>query len=41
VKESVKLDVALEQILAIHAEGRRQVVFSQFSTALVGFSEIL
>ena len=41
VQESAKLDVALEQILAIHAEGRRQVVFSQFSTALDGFKDIL
>ena len=41
VQESVKLDAALEHILQIHAEGRRQVVFSQFSTALQGFSEIL
>jgi SNF2 family DNA or RNA helicase len=41
VKESVKLDKALEYILDIYAEGRRQVVFSQFTTALVGFSEIL
>jgi SNF2 family DNA or RNA helicase len=41
VRESCKLDAALEQVLAIHAEGRRQVVFSQFSTALDGFKEIL
>jgi SNF2 family DNA or RNA helicase len=41
VRESAKLDVALEHILAIHAEGRRQVVFSQFSTALDGFKDIL
>lgn len=41
VDESVKLDYVLEHILPIHAEGRRQVVFSQFSTALVGFAEIL
>jgi SNF2 family DNA or RNA helicase len=41
VRESVKLDYALEHILAIHAEGRRQVVFSQFSTALDGFKDIL
>jgi len=41
MRESVKLDVALEQILAIHAEGRRQVVFSQFTTALDGFREML
>ena len=41
VRESVKLDTALEHILAMHAEGRRQVVFSQFSTALEGFKEML
>jgi SNF2 family DNA or RNA helicase len=41
VRESVKFDSALEYIMQIHAEGRRQVVFSQFSTALVAFSEIL
>ena len=41
VRESVKFDYALEQIMQIHAEGRRQVVFSQFSTALVGFKEVL
>ena len=41
VQESVKLDAALEHILQIHAEGRRQVVFSQFSTALQGFKDIL
>lgn len=41
VRESVKFDYALEHILAIHAEGRRQVVFSQFSTALEAFKEIL
>jgi SNF2 family DNA or RNA helicase len=38
VDESCKLDAAMEQILAIHAEGRRQVVFSQFSTALHAFA---
>jgi len=41
VQESCKLDAALDHILALHAEGRRQVVFSQFTTALHGFSEIL
>jgi SNF2 family DNA or RNA helicase len=41
MRESVKLDVALEHILAIHAEGRRQVVFSQFTTALDGFKDML
>lgn len=41
VRESCKLDVALDQILAIHAEGRRQVVFSQFTTALEGFKTML
>ena len=41
VRESVKLDYALEHILQIHNEGRRQVVFSQFSTALEAFRDIL
>jgi len=41
VRESCKLDAAMEQILAIHSEGRRQVVFSQFTTALEGFRDIL
>jgi SNF2 family DNA or RNA helicase len=41
VRESVKLDTALEHVLQEHANGRRQVVFSQFSTALQGFKEIL
>lgn len=38
VRESVKFDKAMEYILRIHAEGRRQVVFSQFSTALTEFA---
>jgi SNF2 family DNA or RNA helicase len=41
VQESAKLDAALENIIAIHAEGRRQVVFSQFSTALEAFKDML
>ena len=41
VRESCKLDVALDQILALHAEGKRQVVFSQFTTALEGFRTML
>ena len=41
VRESVKLDTALDHVLQEHANGRRQVVFSQFSTALQGFKEIL
>ena len=41
VQESVKLDTAMDYILQIHAEGRRQVVFSQFSTALDGFKDML
>jgi SNF2 family DNA or RNA helicase len=41
VRESCKIDVALDQILQIHNEGRRQVVFSQFTTALQGFKEVL
>ena len=41
VQESAKLDAAMENILRIHAEGRRQVVFSQFTTALRGLFEML
>ena len=41
VRESAKLDVAMEHVLAMHEEGRRQVVFSQFSTALEGFKDML
>ena len=41
VRESCKLDVVVDQILQIHAEGRRQVVFSQFTTALQGLFEML
>lgn len=39
VQESAKMDEALEQIKAYHAEGKRQVVFSQFSTALSEFTD--
>jgi ATP-dependent DNA helicase RecG len=41
VRESCKLDAVVEQILQIHAEGRRQVVFSQFTTALQGLFGML
>jgi SNF2 family DNA or RNA helicase len=41
VQESAKFDYALENILRIHAEGRRQVVFSQFSSALNAFASRL
>lgn len=41
VTESVKFDVILENILRIHDEGRRQVVFSQFSSALTAFVDRL
>jgi SNF2 family DNA or RNA helicase len=41
VRESVKFDVAMDYILRIHAEGRRQVVFSQFTTALDEFASRL
>lgn len=37
VQESVKMDVALEKIKAYHKQGKRQIVFSQFSTALEEF----
>lgn len=41
VRESCKLDAVVEQILRVRAEGRRQVVFSQFTTALLGLFEML
>lgn len=41
VRESAKFDEAEQLIMQIHGEGRRQVVFSQFSTALVAFAERL
>jgi SNF2 family DNA or RNA helicase len=41
VRESCKLDAVVEQILQIHNEGRRQVVFSQFTTALQGLFDML
>lgn len=41
VTESVKFDVIEENIMALHAEGRRQVVFSQFSSALSAFADRL
>jgi SNF2 family DNA or RNA helicase len=34
VRESVKMDALMENALRFHDEGHRQVVFSQFSTAL-------
>lgn len=34
VRESAKLDAVLAKVLELHAEGRRQVVFSQFTTAI-------
>ena len=37
VTESAKFDAILENMLRIHNEGRRQVVFSQFSSALKAF----
>jgi SWI/SNF-related matrix-associated actin-dependent regulator 1 of chromatin subfamily A len=41
VTESAKFDAMEENILRLHAEGRRQVVFSQFSTALSAFADKL
>ena len=41
VQESVKFDEAERIIMQLHAEGRRQVVFSQFSTALEAFKDRL
>jgi SNF2 family DNA or RNA helicase len=41
IQESVKFDYAIENILRIYAEGRRQVVFSQFTTALKALADRL
>jgi len=38
VNESVKFDEAQELIMRLHGEGRRQVVFSQFTKALEAFA---
>ena len=37
VQESVKMDAALAKIKAYHRQGKRQIVFSQFATALEEF----
>lgn len=37
VQESAKMDAMLERILEYHAKGKRQIVFSQFQSALVEF----
>lgn len=41
VRESCIMDAAQEQILELHKEGRRQIVFSQFKSALAEFAERL
>ena len=41
VRESAKFDEAMGIIESIHAEGRRQVVFSQFTTAIDEFAKRL
>ncbi len=41
VQESIKIDRMVDKILTIHAEGRRQAVFSQFKTGLVAVEEEL
>lgn len=41
VQESVKLDVIQDKIAELHAEGRRQIVFSQFKTGLAELEERL
>lgn len=41
VRESCIMDAAQERILELHKEGRRQVVFSQFTTALHEFGDRL
>ena len=39
VQESAKMDVMLERIMEYHQKGKRQVVFSQFQSALVEFEK--
>lgn len=39
VQESAKMDAALERIKEYHSKGKRQIVFSQFSTALEEFEK--
>lgn len=34
VEESMKMDVLIDNVLTMHGEGRRQVIFSQFTTAV-------
>lgn len=34
VEESMKMDVVIDNVMTMHAEGRRQVIFSQFTTAV-------
>jgi SNF2 family DNA or RNA helicase len=41
VQESVKMDVCQDKIMSFHAEGHRQIVFSQFKTALAEFESRL
>lgn len=41
VQESAKMDALVAQALKAHAEGRRQVVFSQFKTGIVELSRRL
>jgi SNF2 family DNA or RNA helicase len=41
IDESVKIDVMVDNILSNHAEGRRQIVFSQFKHALKKVEERL
>jgi SNF2 family DNA or RNA helicase len=41
VRESVKMDVCQEKIMDLHAQGHRQIVFSQFKTALAEFADRL
>lgn len=41
VRESCKMDACQERILEMHAQGRRQIVFSQFKSALEEFAHRL
>lgn len=39
VQESAKMDAMMERVLEYHKQGKRQIIFSQFQTALVEFQK--
>lgn len=41
VRESAKMDAMMDRVLEYHKKGKRQIVFSQFQTALAEFEERL